>query len=91
MPLQVDLDAYKALMECVLSSGINVCETVPSGARRKGGAELTNSLRGAPHQVDGADRYEDVIIGLSRHHLLRFQRCLVIERGRLTDNYAMML
>eukprot|EP00904_Undaria_pinnatifida_P002850 jgi/Undpi1/12566/HiC_scaffold_6.g02235.m1 len=52
---QVDEHAYKKLLDCVKSSDINVCDKIPSGAGRPGGAKLTNPLGGAPHQVDGAD------------------------------------
>ena len=34
-----------------------MCDDVPSGAGRSGGAKLTNPLGGTAHQVDGADRY----------------------------------
>lgn len=54
---QVDEHAYKKLLDCVKSSDINVCDKIPSGAGRPGGAKLTNPLGGAPHQVDGADRF----------------------------------
>ena len=54
----MDEAAYKKLLECVFTSDINVCDNVPSGAGRRGGAKLTNPLGGTAHQVDGADRYE---------------------------------
>lgn len=53
--LQVDEDAYKKLKECIFTSDINVCDDVPSGAK-KNGAKLTNPLGGTAHQVTGADR-----------------------------------
>ena len=62
--------AYTNLLECVFSSDINVCENVPSGAGRKGGARPTNPLGGAPHQVDGADRCEGVIVAIGRDHIV---------------------
>ncbi|CAN0515195.1 unnamed protein product, partial [Scytosiphon promiscuus] len=46
---------YQKLLDCVFSSDINVCENVPSGGGRSGGAKLTNPLGGTAHQVDGAD------------------------------------
>eukprot|EP00904_Undaria_pinnatifida_P002853 jgi/Undpi1/12569/HiC_scaffold_6.g02238.m1 len=52
---QVDPAAYKKLLECVESSDINVCDEVPSGAGKRGGAKLTNPIGGTAHQVDGAD------------------------------------
>eukprot|EP00904_Undaria_pinnatifida_P000014 jgi/Undpi1/10012/HiC_scaffold_28.g12466.m1 len=52
---QVDPAAYQKLLDCVLTSDINVCDDVPSGAGRPGGAKLTNPLGGTAHQVDGAD------------------------------------
>nr|AYP65252.1 vanadium-dependent bromine peroxidase [Saccharina japonica] len=51
---QVDEDAYKKLQECIFTSDINVCDDVPSGAK-KNGAKLTNPLGGTAHQVAGAD------------------------------------
>ena len=54
----MDEAAYKKMLECVFTSDINVCDDVPSGAGRRGGAKLTNPLGGIAHQVDGADRYE---------------------------------
>ena len=55
--IQVDPDAYQALLDCVFSSDINVGEKVPSGGGRAGGAKLTNPLGGTGHLVSGADRY----------------------------------
>ena len=55
---QVNKRDYQKLLDCVFSSDINVCEDVPSGGGRKGGAKLTNPLGGTAHQVDGADRCE---------------------------------
>eukprot|EP00904_Undaria_pinnatifida_P000010 jgi/Undpi1/10009/HiC_scaffold_28.g12463.m1 len=52
---QVDPAAYQKLLDCVFTSDINVCDDVPSGAGRPGGAKLTNPLGGTAHQVDGAD------------------------------------
>lgn len=60
--MQVKKKAYRKLLECVRTSDINVCEDVPSGAGRKGGAKLTNPLGGTAHQVDGADRYAPVCV-----------------------------
>ena len=54
---QVDPAAYKKLLECVESSDMNVCDEVPSGGGKRGGAKLTNPIGGTVHQVDGADRY----------------------------------
>lgn len=53
----MDEAAYEKLRECVFTSDINVCDDVPSGAGRAGGAKLTDPLGGTAHQVDGADRY----------------------------------
>lgn len=52
---QVDPNAYKKLLDCVFTNDINVCDKVPSGAR-KNGAPLVNPLGGTAFQVDGADR-----------------------------------
>ena len=67
MVRQVDPAAYKKLLECVESSDINVCDEVPSGAGKKGGAKLTNPIGGTVHQVDGADRY-GVVYTLTPQH-----------------------
>ncbi len=48
--------AYEKLLDCVFSADINVCDKVPSGAGRSGGAKMINPLGGTAHQIDGADR-----------------------------------
>lgn len=49
-------EAYEKLLDCVFSADITVCDKVPSGAGRSGGAKLINPLGGTAHQIDGADR-----------------------------------
>ena len=48
--------AYEKLLDCAFSADINVCDKVPSGAK-KGGAKMINPLGGTAHQIDGADRW----------------------------------
>eukprot|EP00904_Undaria_pinnatifida_P000009 jgi/Undpi1/10008/HiC_scaffold_28.g12462.m1 len=70
---QVDPAAYQKLLDCVFTSDINVCDDVPSGAGRPGGAKLTNPLGGTAHQVDGAD---------SQYIVLRLVPCSLPFRVR---------
>lgn len=52
---QVIPSAYKALLKCVESGDINVCEEVPSGIET-GASKLINPIGATGHQVEGADR-----------------------------------